>query len=90
MALLGKGPVFRGGMDPNMMSEFDQQQQTERGGKFRRLLDTIEGSRTPVVAGINRSPSQEDSNSPCRRIYGCLARRLSTELSRSMGMPLRV
>lgn len=52
VALLGKGPVFCAGMDLNMMYESDQNQHIERGSNFRELLDTIDGTRTPVVAGI--------------------------------------
>lgn len=52
VAFLGKGPVFCAGMDLNMMYESDQAQHLERGSEFRRLLDTIDGTTTPVVAGI--------------------------------------
>ncbi len=55
IAFLGKGPVFCAGMDLNMMYESDQQEHMERGGEFRDLLDTIDGTTTPVVAGIKRA-----------------------------------
>ncbi len=55
VALLGKGPVFCAGMDLNMMHESDQQQHIDRSSKFRELLDTIDDTRTPVVAGIKRA-----------------------------------
>lgn len=55
IAFLGKGPVFCAGMDLNMMYESDQGEHMERGGEFRELLDTIDGTTTPVVAGIKRA-----------------------------------
>jgi len=55
VAFLGKGPVFCAGMDLNMMYESDQGEHRRRGGEFRRLLDTIDATTTPVVAGIKRA-----------------------------------
>lgn len=52
VALLGEGSVFCAGFQLDMMHEKDVDEHDEFQRSFRRLLDTIDGSTTPVVAGI--------------------------------------
>jgi enoyl-CoA hydratase/carnithine racemase len=52
VALLGEGSVFCAGFQLDMMHEKDVDEQDEFQRSFRTLLDTIDESTTPVVAGI--------------------------------------
>lgn len=52
VALLGEGHVFCAGFQLDMMHEKDVDEQDEFQRSFRNLLDTIDESTTPIVAGI--------------------------------------
>lgn len=52
VALLGNGPVFCAGFQLDMMHEKDVDEQDEFQRSFRALLDAIDQSTTPVVAGV--------------------------------------
>ena len=52
VALLGNGSVFCAGFHLDMMHEKDVDEHDEFQRSFRTLLDTIDQSTTPVVAGI--------------------------------------
>lgn len=52
VALLGEGHVFCAGFQLDMMHEKDVDDHDEFQRSFRTLLDTIDESTTPIVAGI--------------------------------------
>ncbi|WP_408959614.1 enoyl-CoA hydratase/isomerase family protein [Natrinema sp. 74] len=55
VTLLGEGPVFCAGMDLNMMRDRVEPDSEIDRDVFPDLLETIEGLRQPVVAGIKRA-----------------------------------
>jgi enoyl-CoA hydratase len=52
VTLLGEGPVFCAGFELEMMHEKDATEHDRFQRAFGRLLDAIDGTTTPVVAGI--------------------------------------
>lgn len=55
LTLLGEGPVFCAGMDLQMMRRRVEENSDIERDTFPRLLDAIESSPQPVVAGIKRA-----------------------------------
>ncbi|SIS06848.1 enoyl-CoA hydratase/isomerase family protein [Natronorubrum thiooxidans] len=55
VTLLGEGPVFSAGMDLTMMRDRVEPDSEIDRDVFPRLLETIEETRQPVVAGIKRA-----------------------------------
>ncbi|WP_254522704.1 enoyl-CoA hydratase/isomerase family protein [Natrinema caseinilyticum] len=55
VTLLGEGPVFSAGMDLNMMRDRVEPETGIDRDVFPTLLETIETTRQPVVAGIKRA-----------------------------------
>jgi enoyl-CoA hydratase/carnithine racemase len=55
VALLGDGPVFSAGMDLSMMRDRVEPDSAIDREVFPELLETIEETRQPVVAGIKRA-----------------------------------
>lgn len=55
MALLGEGPVFCGGMDLEMMYEYDRSEHEVLHEELRGVFDALEAMPKPVVVGIKRA-----------------------------------
>ncbi|TYL40301.1 enoyl-CoA hydratase/isomerase family protein [Natronococcus pandeyae] len=55
VTLLGEGPVFSAGMDLSMMRDRVEPDSEIDRDTFPALLETIESTRQPVVAGIKRA-----------------------------------
>ncbi|WP_440769465.1 enoyl-CoA hydratase/isomerase family protein [Natronorubrum sp. DTA28] len=74
--LLGEGPVFCAGMDLEMMRDRVEPDSEIDRDVFPELLETIEETRQPVVAGIKRAAPAGafELTLPCDfRIIGCEA-----------------